>query len=372
MKNLLVFYDENQNFKTQLEDVPVPYSDLKPHDVLIKVNVAGSNPKDYKHPLPAYFNNKLNQGDDCAGTIAAVGSAVKVFKVGERVAGFHQMDSPNGTYAEFAICPEQTVFRIPDPMSDEEAATLPLAIFTAAVGLYSNLGLPAPWDRSDDEAASTEKIPLVVNAASSAVGAFAIKLAKLNARISPIIATAGSSKGFVKTLGADAIVDYRSSSVAEEIKEAASGVPIRNVFDAANSVASVKYLSDVLEKGGRYCCTQPLGANSAYGQDNSMERMLKAADVWFEQIWVGDVHGMKKLFAPAERQRPNGIIFGGIMSRVIETAAADGRLTGHPYQLVEGGLEGIQAALEELRDRKYSGNVKFVTRIGGTPGLQAG
>lgn len=69
---------------------------------------------------------------------------MKTFKVGERVAGFHEMDTSNGTYAEYAICPEQTVFRIPDHMSDEEAATIPLTIFTAAVGLYRNLGIPAP------------------------------------------------------------------------------------------------------------------------------------------------------------------------------------------------------------------------------------
>ena len=66
MKNLLVFYDANKNFKTELEDISLP-SELKPNDVLIRVNVAGSNPKDWKHPLPEYFNNKLNMGDDCAG-----------------------------------------------------------------------------------------------------------------------------------------------------------------------------------------------------------------------------------------------------------------------------------------------------------------
>ena len=66
MKNLIAFYDEQKNFQTQLEDIAVPV-DLKPHEVLIKVTVAGSNPKDLKHPHPNYLNNKLNQGDDCAG-----------------------------------------------------------------------------------------------------------------------------------------------------------------------------------------------------------------------------------------------------------------------------------------------------------------
>lgn len=66
MKNLLVFYDEQKQFSTQLEDIQKP-SSLKPREVLIKVEVAGSNPKDYKHPLPEYFNIKINQGDDCSG-----------------------------------------------------------------------------------------------------------------------------------------------------------------------------------------------------------------------------------------------------------------------------------------------------------------
>lgn len=66
MKNLIVYYDEHKKLSTQLEDVSQP-GNLRPHDVLIKVEVAGSNPKDYKHPLPEYFNIKVNQGDDAAG-----------------------------------------------------------------------------------------------------------------------------------------------------------------------------------------------------------------------------------------------------------------------------------------------------------------
>lgn len=46
MKNLIVYYDDDKTLTTKLEDVPIP-SDLKPHEVLIKVSVAGSNPKDW-------------------------------------------------------------------------------------------------------------------------------------------------------------------------------------------------------------------------------------------------------------------------------------------------------------------------------------
>jgi NADPH:quinone reductase-like Zn-dependent oxidoreductase len=77
--------------------------------------------------MPDYFDVKLNQGDDCAGTVEAVGAAVRGFHRGDRVAGFHQMDTPRGTYAEYAVCPQHTVMHIPPAMSYEEAATIPLA-----------------------------------------------------------------------------------------------------------------------------------------------------------------------------------------------------------------------------------------------------
>ena len=271
------------------------------------------------------------------------------------------MDTPNGTYAEYTVCPEHTVFRVPDSMSDEEAATIPLAFYTAAVGLYRNLDLPAPWDRSDDKAASSGKIPLIVNAASSAVGAFAVKLAKLNPRIGPIIAVAGSSAEFVKSLGVDAVVDYRSASVADDIKAATGGIEINHVFDASNSVASVKYLTAILGENGRYTCTMPVGPNALYGPDGPMEKILQAAGVWYEWMFVGEVHDTKKA---------GGQLFGAVLSRTIEAALADGKLGGHPYEVVENGLEGVHGALEELRDRKRGGNAKFVTRIGDTPGIK--
>ena len=274
------------------------------------------------------------------------------------------MDTLNGTYAEYAICPEQTVFRIPDSMSDEEAATMPLTLFTAAVGLYRNLDIPAPWDRSDDRAAGTDKVALVVNGASSAVGAFAIKLARLNSRVRPIIAVAGSSKDFVKSLGVDSVVDYRSESVADDIKKAAGAHPIRYVFDATNTLSSMKYLTSVLEKNGRYTCTMPVKHNSinSGGAGGLMEKILEADDMWYEQIWVGDVHETKKA---------GGQLFGNIISRTIENALANGQMTVHPYEVVQNGLLGVQAALEELRDRERGGNAKFVTRISDTPSIDS-
>lgn len=370
MKNLIAFYDSSNQFKTQLEDVPIlTAGDLQPHEVLIKVAFAGSNPKDVKHPLPSYFNNKLNQGDDCAGTITAVGSRVRNFRAGDRVAGFHYMDEPHGTYAEYAICPAQTVFHVPDSVTYEEAATIPLAAFTAAVGLYRNLQLPAPWDRSDEHTAGEQSIPLIVNAASTAVGSFAIKLARMNPRIKPIIAIAGASGDFVhKELGVDMVLDYRSSSIAEELQKALGGLAVNHAFDAVNSLKSVKYLTAVLKPGtGRYTCTTPITGDA--------EKLLQENGLWYERIYVGDVLGSKlvKLESgvfgqEADTEKATGIWFGSLMSRVFELGLEEGTFSGHPHELVKGGLEGVEAALRKLAEGDR-GNAKFVTRIADTRGV---
>jgi NADPH2:quinone reductase len=369
MKNLIAFYDPPSNFRTTIEDIPqLAANDLRPNEVLIKVSVAGSNPKDSKHPRPDYFNIKLNQGDGCAGLITAVGSKVRNFRSGDRVAGFHHLDTPHGTYAELAICPAHTVFHLPESISDEEAATIPLAAFTAAVGLYRNLQLPVPWDRSDKRAPNGDKkIPLVVNAASSAVGSFAIKLAKMNPRIGPVIAIAGVSSDFVKIeLGVDVVLDYRSPTIGDDLREALHGLELNHVFDAANSLASVKYLSAVLNPhgGGRYTCTLPVGP-SIYDPEGNAENFLRETGIWHEQIWVGDVFGVKLekkrdgigvVQVPA-KDKIEGVWFGAVMSKVFEMGLADGVFSGHPYEVVEGGLEGVQGALEKLGEGNRGNNL---------------
>lgn len=284
-----MFY-ENGHLRAKLEDIPAPIPG--PREVLIKVEVAGLNVKDYKHPLPAMYNNALNQGDDCAGTIARVGSEVKTLQLGERVAGFHVMDTPGGTFAEFALCPEHTVFRIPSSMPDEEAAKVPLAAYTASVGLYRSLQLPAPWDRSDSHA-PRGKVPLTVNGAGSAVGSYALKLASMNSLIRPVLATAGSSANYVKSLHPKAIiVDYKSPTIKEDLRAALGNTHVSHVFDTTNSLNSIQYLSSVMEVGSYYTCTSKLYTNPLLGVDDSMEKALQTVHAWYEITFVGEVHGL--------------------------------------------------------------------------------
>lgn len=116
----------------RIEDVPIP----KPNadQVLIKVVVSGSNPKDWK--VPIWMGDENHQGDDVAGIVHEVGSNVTEFKPGDRVAAFHEMMTPHGSYAEYAIAWDHTTFHIPEKTSFE-------GIFTSSL-LFILLAPPIP------------------------------------------------------------------------------------------------------------------------------------------------------------------------------------------------------------------------------------
>jgi len=56
----------------------------------------------------------VNQGDDISGIVHAVGANVSEFKPGDRVAAFHEMMKPGGSYAEYAVSWASTTFRLPE------------------------------------------------------------------------------------------------------------------------------------------------------------------------------------------------------------------------------------------------------------------
>lgn len=101
--------------KVSIHDVPIPKP--KPNQILIKVVVSGSNPKDWKRPN---LGEPHNSGDDIAGIVEAIGDNVIEFKKGDRVAAFHEMMTPNGSFAEYAMAWDYTTFHLPDMTSFEE------------------------------------------------------------------------------------------------------------------------------------------------------------------------------------------------------------------------------------------------------------
>lgn len=170
------------------------------------------------------------------------------------------MWDPHGAHAEFAIAPSSTTFVLPPNISFEEGSTIPLAAMTAALALYQHLKIPPPWNPVPE--GST--LPVIIYGGASAVGAYALKLAKLS-NCNPIITVAGQGIPFVESLNAaHAIVDYRKGNVAENIKAALRNQDVLHAFDAICAHYSWKHILEVLPHDGRAAMTMvdpPKGAS---------------------------------------------------------------------------------------------------------------
>ncbi|KAK9234549.1 chaperonin 10-like protein [Lipomyces kononenkoae] len=339
MKEAIV-YGEPLHVEIVDSPIPTPGDD----EVLIKVEVSGSNPKDWKYPF--YSKRAFNSGDDIAGTIVSVGKSVLEFKPGDRVAAFHKMGANHGSFAEYAIAYAYTTFHIPASITFEEAATVPLASLTAAYGLWEELGLPAPW-----RPAPTVEIPLLIYGASTSVGIFAIKLAKL-AGIGPIIGVAGAGAPVAREAGADFIVDYRNNDdIAGSIRAFLKpGQKLRYAWDTISEHGSYHHVIRALEPGleSKLCLILP---------ERKFDDIDKATTT-FSVAVVANAHGQNA----ARRD------FAYIFYRQLTKWFQEGKFSGHRVDVVDGGLAGVEEALIALKAGKVSASKK-VFRIKDTPGL---
>ena len=252
-----------------------------------------------------------------------------------------------------------------------EASTIPLASMTAAVSLYMHLGLPEPW------LPTSEPLPLVIYGGSSATGSFAIKLASLS-NIHPIIVVAGRAQEYVEGLidrsKGDAIIDYRrgEKAVVTDIRKALSQAGHDRVyvaFDAVSEKGSSQNLAKVLEPTGTMAVLLP-GNND--GIPPSLKKIFST---------VGVVHGAaewkptdKSAQTHAQAQagaRNPGKDFGSVFFRFFARALDQGIFSGHPYQVVPGGLDGIEEGLSRLKAGQASA-FKYIFRISDTKGVGAG
>jgi NADPH:quinone reductase-like Zn-dependent oxidoreductase len=196
-----------------LELVDVEPPPVAPDGVLIRIRAASLNPVDYKvregnlaGAFPFHFPVIL--GWDAAGVVEKVGPAVTWFKPGDPVYGYcrrHELEY--GTYAEFTTVPEGFLAHMPEGLSFEEAAALPLAALVAHQSLEL-LGL-----RGGEH--------LFLTGGAGGVGHIAIQLAL--ARGARVIATASpDNHDFLRELGAEPL-DYHDEHVPKFVRELTDG-----------------------------------------------------------------------------------------------------------------------------------------------------
>lgn len=225
-----------------------------------------------------------------------------------------------------------------------------MAALTAAIGLYQTANLPLPWNPT------SEALPLVIYGGASAVGAFAIKFAKLS-NIHPLIVVAGKGKAFVETLidreKGDTIIDYREGdqAVRTQIKAATGDRPIHYAYDAVSEHGSYDNIAGAMTAPAKVVTVQP------------SENYDAPEGVNYEHCIVGFVH-----FPPAAGKTIHHAEFGAAFFSLIGRGLAQGWFSGHPHEVRPGGLGGLQGALGDLKAGKASA-VKYLVRISETEGV---
>ncbi|WP_065332771.1 zinc-binding alcohol dehydrogenase family protein [Tritonibacter mobilis] len=177
-------------------------------DILVSVKAVAINPVDTKVRAP---KDKVEEtpriiGYDASGVVEAVGPDVTLFKPGDEV--YYAGDiTRSGTNAEFHLVDERIAGRKPASLSHAEAAALPLTTITAYEAFFDRLRI----DRDGADAGQS----LLIIGAGGGVGSIGIQLAK-QAGLT-VIATASRSEtsDWVKSLGADHVVNHREDMVTQ-------------------------------------------------------------------------------------------------------------------------------------------------------------
>ncbi|TCD71622.1 hypothetical protein EIP91_007369 [Steccherinum ochraceum] len=240
-------------------------------EVLVRVEAAALNPLDWKvHDwdiiIPEY---PALIGSESAGIVVALGDGVDNVKVGDRVqvtvfATLHQaeMNTRAAAFQQYTIAPASWVIKVPPNISLDQAASIPAAVNTASVGLYTSqspgagVGLVAPWNGGSGKYAGQ---PLLVIGGSSAVGQVALQFAKLSG-FSPIITLVSpSNNSLVTSLGATHTIDRHQplSTLADSVNKITSK-PLTVVFDAISTAETQISGYNVLGDGGTLLTLLPI------------------------------------------------------------------------------------------------------------------
>lgn len=200
-------FGEPEVLVTQTSPIPEPQSG----EVLVKVSFSGVNPIDVKTRAGlgwAASENKDNlpwvPGYDISGEVVSLGEQTERFSVGDNVAGFIGFPLLGGGYSQYISVPETALSLVPDAITLEAAAALPLAGQTALQAL--------------DKAGVSEGQRVLILAGAGGVGHIAIQIA-VAAKAEVFTTCSEANLDYMATLGAHA-VNYQFAPVSERVEEA--------------------------------------------------------------------------------------------------------------------------------------------------------
>jgi NADPH2:quinone reductase len=285
-----------------VQDLPVPAAD---DALLVRVRFAGVNPLDNNllGRLTSASPYPFVAGVDFAGVAERVPAAARGLRAGDRVFG---MARTHGSYAEYTAVPAaakmEPVARIPDGVTDDQAAALPTSAVTAL--------------RTVDLLEVTAGQHVVVMGATGGVGGYAVQIAR--SRGAHVIATVRGDDGEARRLGAEEVYASQATDVIDALR-AAHPEGVDAVLDLVSGPDAIRRDAQVIRPGGRLVST------------------IFAAD----EGWFAD----RKIIAHNHASSANPLISPDGLTRVAQLLA-DGTITARIRSAVD--LDGAGELLDQL------------------------
>lgn len=191
-----------------LREAEIPRPAPGPGQILVSVHAAGVNPTDWKHRAAPVFVDRVPKvlGWDVSGVVTQIGYGVTLHEPGDEVFGMLPFPYGAGGYAEYAVTPARSMVAKPEDLDHVHAAALPLAGLTA-------------WQALSDTAHVQEGQRVLIQGGAGGVGHLAVQIAKTLGAY--VYATAAEDEAdYVRSIGADEVIDFRSTDVRDVVWEA--------------------------------------------------------------------------------------------------------------------------------------------------------
>ena len=326
----------------------------KAGQILIKNKAVAINPFDWiiqeiGSTAFRWLKYPLVLGSDTAGEVIAVGPDVSRFNVGDRVIG-HAVgtdqdvnSSSQSAFQEYTILRENMSTPIPDSMTFEEGAVLPLAVSTASTGLFQSdqLALTYPTLNS----IPNNKVVLIWGGSTS-VGSNAIQLAK-SAGYTVVTTASPHNFEYVKSLGADMVFDYKDNTTTQKVISYLKGKELAGTL-AIGTGSSDKRLAIVHQTNG----SKRLAAASTPVSFENGSNLLSFAKLGIltalllakSKLWK--IH-TKNIYGSTIK---NNEVSKAIYEDFLPKALADKTYIAVPKaEIVGSGLESIELAMNTQR-----------------------
>ncbi|CAF1159499.1 unnamed protein product [Adineta ricciae] len=327
--------------KLVLEELPLPYCGFK--DLLIKVTHVAQNPTDWKSLHFGAAKPGSIVGCDFAGEVVEVGKeAIGNYRKGERVAGCVPGGVPadlglRGAYSEYVVQEASLVFRYPSRISPAEAATIPLASITAALGLFHEMGLPLP------PATTKSKTPVLVWSGSTSVGQYAIQLAKIAGCF--VITTASPARhNYLKELGADVCLDYKDVNTVSQVKEITKN-ELAYAIDCISEKESIKQVCAALTgKDAQVVTILPRVSNE-------IPSHVKERSVLMYTIYGHELHAFRRVYPAKPEDKSFAEHFYRLLSDYL---LPNGLLKPNKVTRMPGGLNGVEEGFKRMMENRVA------------------